>query len=297
MPFMDSDAMRFPKTIIIIFLLAFSSAPSLAWQLKGFKNPESFIVDPATGFYYVSNLNGRPAEKNNNGFISRIDPAGKLDIYFIQSGKNKVQLHSPKGLAVLGDELFVADLDAVWRFDKVTGQPLQKIEFSHLGVRMLDDLAVGPGELLYVTDVMGDAIYSMDMKNNFQIRVVAQSPNLGKPNGLLYDWRNNLLLVVTWKSGLVLGIDKKGNILSMVPHKFGNLDGIAFDSVGNLIVSAIKEGTLYRIRNYHIVETLATNLNMPADISFDSRNKQLLVPLMHENIVFTLPENQLEQKK
>ncbi len=89
-----------------------------AFQLRGMETPESFIVDPATGIYYVSNVTGSSKAKDNNAFIAKIDASGKLiDRHFIRSGKNGVTLNAPKGLVISGNDLYVTDIDTVRRFD------------------------------------------------------------------------------------------------------------------------------------------------------------------------------------
>lgn len=56
-----------------------------------------FIVDPATGVYYVFNVSWSPGKKDNDAFIAKIDPGGKLtDRDFIRAGKNGVHLNAPE---------------------------------------------------------------------------------------------------------------------------------------------------------------------------------------------------------
>src|SRR5256886_13499427 len=46
--------------------------------------------------------------------ISRVRPDGAVEnLKFIEGGHNGVTLHAPKGLALLGDTLWVADIDVV----------------------------------------------------------------------------------------------------------------------------------------------------------------------------------------
>jgi hypothetical protein len=44
----------------------------------GFKTPESILHDAVGDVYLVSNINGTPSAKDNNGFISRVSPDGKV---------------------------------------------------------------------------------------------------------------------------------------------------------------------------------------------------------------------------
>src|SRR5262245_61192901 len=44
----------------------------------GFATPESVLFDADTGVYLVSNINGSPGGKDDNGFISQVDPNGTV---------------------------------------------------------------------------------------------------------------------------------------------------------------------------------------------------------------------------
>ncbi len=72
----------------------------------GFLTPESVLDDSAQDIYFVSNINGSPLTKDNNGFISRLRPDGAIEVLkFIEGGRGGVTLNAPKGLAVLSRSL------------------------------------------------------------------------------------------------------------------------------------------------------------------------------------------------
>src|SRR5881296_227339 len=92
--------------------------------VEGFLTPESVLHDTAQDVYFVSNINGSPTTKDNNGFISRVRPDGAVEnLKFIEGGHGGVTLNAPKGLAIRGDTLWVADIDMVRSFDAKTGAP------------------------------------------------------------------------------------------------------------------------------------------------------------------------------
>src|SRR5947209_10734902 len=102
--------------------------------VAGFLTPESVLYDSAQDIYFVSNINGSPTAKDNNGFISRVRPDGAVEnLKFIEGGRNGVILNAPKGLALQGDTLWVADIDAVRAFNAKTGAPLDSVSLSKLG--------------------------------------------------------------------------------------------------------------------------------------------------------------------
>src|SRR6266699_3609510 len=119
----------------------------------GFLAPESVLHDSAQDIYFVSNINGSPMAKDNNGFISRVRPDGAVEnLKFIEGGRSGVTLNAPKGLALEGDTLWVADIDAVRAFDAKTGAAIDTVSLSKLGAVFLNDIVVGLSGALYITD-------------------------------------------------------------------------------------------------------------------------------------------------
>ena len=90
--------------------------------------------------------------KDGNGYISRLTRDGKVDsLKFIAGGRGGVKLDAPKGLAIKGDTLWVADIDAARAFDKRSGKPIATV--SLVGkAKFLNDAAVGPDGAIYFTD-------------------------------------------------------------------------------------------------------------------------------------------------
>ncbi|GJL79595.1 MAG: ATP/GTP-binding protein [Nitrospinaceae bacterium] len=271
----------------LFFILFFS--PSHAFQIKAMDEPHSFIVDPSTGVYYVSNVFGSPDAKDNNGFIAKIDPAGKhVDRDFIRSGKNGVHLDAPKGMALSGQNLYVTDIDVVRRFDVESGLPLGTVDFSILGAKSLHDLAIDSNGNLFVSDPPGNAIYRIDPANNFQVTLLVKGPGLGHPKALVYEAPHRRLLVATG-FGKLIAVNMRGDVIALHRKRFKGLNGICLDREGNIILSSSRAGEIYRIKKYSTVEVIRKNMVTPAGISCDFRNRQVLVPSFKGNLVFTLP--------
>ena len=86
------------------------------------QGPESARYDRDLDVWFVSNINGDPSKKDNNGYISRLRPDGSpYNLKFIEGGAKGVTLNAPKGLAINGDTLWVADIDFARAFSKRTG--------------------------------------------------------------------------------------------------------------------------------------------------------------------------------
>ena len=78
----------------------------------GLATPESVYYDAAGDRYLVSNINGKPVDADNNGFISELTPDGGIKTpKWIEGGQKKVTLNAPKGMAVVKGERLRPDGD------------------------------------------------------------------------------------------------------------------------------------------------------------------------------------------
>ena len=107
-----------------------------ALQVSGLEAPHSFLADPVSNSYFISNINGESEARDNNGFITKLSDDGRITAFkFIEGGRGDVTLHAPKGMAVVDHVLYVTDLDTLRAFDKTTGKPLPP--GSHTGIAPL----------------------------------------------------------------------------------------------------------------------------------------------------------------
>lgn len=162
---------------------------------EGLQGPESALYDAQADFYLVSNINGGATDKDDNGFISRITPDGKnYESRWIDGAAADITLNAPKGMAFRGNLLMVADIDTVRLFDRNTGRPAGAWPVPNS--TFLNDLAVGPGGVLYATDTAinlagGQAQPSgtaklLRFESDQKVpTVLASGEALGGPNGLV----------------------------------------------------------------------------------------------------------------
>src|SRR5258706_9072200 len=102
-----------------------SAAPTpVVRYADGFATPESVLYDEAEDRYLVSNINGKPPEADNNGYISELSPDGKVvKAKFIAGGIDKVKLDAPKGTGIAGGGLYGSDINVGRKFDLKTRAP------------------------------------------------------------------------------------------------------------------------------------------------------------------------------
>jgi len=257
----------------------------------GFATPESVLHDPAGDVYLVSNINGVPSDQDDNGFISRLGPDGAvLTLKWIDGASESVTLNAPKGLAIKGDTLYVADIDVVRLFDRSTGAPLG--ERAVPGATFLNDVAVGPDGTVYVTDTGiritaegmqetgTDAVYRLTADG---VLAVAQGADLGHPNGIVVD--STGIVVVSFGSGAVYRIDPATGARTDLPTPpQGGLDGVVALSDGSFLVSSWTGSRVYRLAAGGAT-AVGDSVASPADIGFDAGRGRILIPVFNENKV------------
>lgn len=248
-----------------------------------FSTPESVIHDPDADVYLVSNVNGDPFEKDGNGFISRILPDGEVEAArWIESGTGGVTLHAPKGLALKGDTLFVADIDTIRAFHRRSGEPLGAIGVP--GATFLNGLAVGPDGTLYASDSGlsagfvasgNDAVYAI---RDGAAVPVATGTALAHPNGLLASGDTIYIAPLDASTVLALTGGNEPAVVTALPA--GALDGIARGPDGSILVSSWEGEAIYRIRGGDDeVEVAVPSVDTPAGIGFDARRGRVLIPV------------------
>jgi DNA-binding beta-propeller fold protein YncE len=261
-------------------------------MVGNFETPESVVVDPDDGSYYVSNINGAPTAKDANGYISKIGADGQAVIQrYIGNKPDEAPLHAPKGMAVIGNDLFVSDIDTVKGYDKATGKLSVIIDMAPFEAKFLNDLAYDGKGALYVSDMMGNKIFRIDTGKSYEVTVFKADAKLGNPNGLVINPKSRNLIVVTWGSGQILEIDREGGI-HVLKRGLQNLDGVDYDAEGNLYVSGHGQGVIYRISRLGrgSVSNHVNGLTTPADIAYDRAKKELLIPSFKGNTVSTLTD-------
>jgi hypothetical protein len=91
----------------------FSTGTALATCLVGLQ----LAIAPASAKDFGAAL--KPADKDGKGKITKVSLDGKiLDDGFLPA-KGQV-LNKPKGIWIVGDHLWVTDIDSVWEFDLKT---------------------------------------------------------------------------------------------------------------------------------------------------------------------------------
>jgi sugar lactone lactonase YvrE len=251
----------------------------------GLKVPESAIYDPDQDVYFVSNINGTPTDKDDNGFISKVSPDGTCDNHFIEGTKSEISLNAPKGLALQGGLLYVTDIDRVRAFDAKTGAPHHELVLP--GATFVNDIAAGPDGSLYVSDsglkpdfsASGtDTIYKI---TSGKAKALARGKELGNPNGVLPAAGGTW--VVSFGSGELYWISDKGKRENIQKLPKGKNDGIVALADGTLLITSWEGSVVMTGKSGATFVDLVSGVESPADIGFDTKRSRLLIPLFTKN--------------
>lgn len=250
----------------------------------GFDAPEAVRYDPDQDVYFVNSWGkGDPGAKDNNGFISRLNPDGTVaQLRFIAGGAGGATLHSPRGMTIVGDTLWVVDPDAVRAFNRRTGAPLTTVDFSAYKLGFLNDIAAGP-DALYVTDTGTDHIYRIA---GGKITVALQDSALGKPNGITWDATNRRFIVVPYGGGSAIKAwTAGGKTLSDISRSTGaKYDGVEILSGNRVLVASQSDSSLHLFTGATGRPIIRTG-GEPADIGVDTKRNRVAVPFVARNLV------------
>ena len=264
---------------------AASGTPTKTATISGFQTPESVLWDSTLDVYFVSNINGNPIAKDGNGFISVVDPAGKIRASVFIKG-----LNAPKGMAIIGDTLWVTDIDVIRGFNARTDAPVATVAIP--GAVFLNDITAAPDGSLYITDtaikfgaqgpehVGTDKIFRVAPDR--KVSVALQSDSLGRPNGITYDRANGRYIVVPFGAGKIFSWkpDSDPTTLGTGPGMF---DGV--EVAGNVLwVSSWADSSIYRFTDGQGMSVIKGVVG-PADIGYDAKRHRVLIPLFMGNAV------------
>ena len=256
----------------------------------GLRGPESVVHDTVADVYLVSNINGSPPSRDDNGYISRIAPDGTmLAERWIDGARPEVTLHAPRGLAIHGDVLYVVDADAVRLFSRVTGAPIAAwpIPDPHFpnDLRVADDGSVYVTETAIHLDMRGPVVEATPMIWKFSPdgvpSVFARGDYLQGPNGIVLADHGDVI-VAAFYGHEVYRLSAGGTKTTLATFPETQLDGLIELPDHSLLVTTWTGNGIYRITPDGNVKLVLHDASMvgPASIGYDAKRQQLLIPLV-----------------
>jgi len=267
--------------VAMVLVIAATAAHGAGWSAKrvqsieGFDVPECVMVDASDGTAYVSSIQAEPESywaDDGRGYISRIAAGETPSVWAVKP------LHSPKGMCVLGGELWVTDNTRIVRF-ALKDRAFKVIAID--GAQRINDLATD-GRAVFASDTGAGKIYRIDPADGKVTTLRAPE----SVNGVTFA--RGRMFAVSWDLHEVFELDPTGRV---APKAFGlashfkALDGIEVLADGTFIVSDFVGNRVVTITpDRRRVRTLI-EMRTPADIGLDRQRLRLYVPLFKHDLV------------
>lgn len=239
------------------------------------KTPESVIYDESRDVLYVSNVNENPWEKDDNGFISKVSTNGKILTLEWVSG-----FSGTKGMAIVDNTLFVADIDQIGLIDIEKGKVIEIIKIE--GASGLNDITPDEKGGIFISDSNEEKIFHY---TNGTVSVF-HNDTPGRPNGLLVDQGN--LLVAFSKASEFVAYHLESKEKSIIATEIGHGDGITLTNEANTYLVSDWSGEVFIITPSGSKQSLIKTIDQEiyaADIWFILEKNLVLVPTFFDNRV------------
>ena len=247
-------------------------------------NPESINSDGQ--FFYVTNIGKAlaPAEKDGDGFISKVGTDGKIITASITTEK----LNAPKGTAIIKGVLYVTDIDRIVGIDLASGKKVAEVSLASANTSFANDLSVKDDNTLFVSATDVGKVFEVNLKTG-QVQLIA---DVKGANGLWYDKATNRLYTCSFsfenmqggEIGVISWKDKKP-VYETIGNIHGAFDGLALIDKNTLIVSdwGAMDHPAGFVEKIDLTTKTATKLDWPvfsgpADFYLDAKQKRLIIP-------------------
>lgn len=241
------------------------------WETDSIINlPESVLPDVKNKLLYVSVMGNSPTDKDGIGGIGKLGLDGSIiDLDWITG------LNAPKGLARLGNVMYVADVTDVVTIDIAKGKVIRKIPID--SAVFLNDITVSDRGIVYVSDTRKKRIHRIEND-----KPSLYMENINGANGLkaigddLYIAGGKTL----WKA------DPRKNMTRLAEVPQGG-DGLEPVGNGDFLLTSWS-GYVYYVRpdgtHEVLLDTTAEKKNT-ADLGFDPVRRILYIPTFYKKSV------------
>lgn len=264
---------------ISFLLLGLSTSQSqtveLMWETDSiFDTPESVCLDKERNQLYISNVGGKqPWTKDGNGFISKMSLDGEtIELEWVKG------LNGPKGMAVVGNNLYVADINELIIIDIEAGKMIARHILS--SALSINDVTADSNGTVYLSDSDGVKIYRFSTESKIDIFANGFA-NANRINGLLTMGES---IVCATNEKLIKFNIQDGSYETLIQTK-SLADGIGILSENTYIYSYWSGKVLIQDENLEerIVLDLAVDQKNAADFHYDPNSKSLWVPTFFDN--------------
>ncbi|MGM0631890.1 MAG: SMP-30/gluconolactonase/LRE family protein [Pseudomonadota bacterium] len=247
-----------------------------------FRFSESCTFDPERNLILAMNA----GVGENDGYVSLINPDGTVHTAkWIGATRDGLTLNRPLGSAIRNGILYAADLDTVRLFDLDSGAPLESFQVPD--ATGLNGIAVARDGTIYASNTRGPQRVFRISPDGEADTFVDGDP-LALPNGVAMDNDGNVV-VVNVGDNAVLTFSPEGELLRTEHAVEGGNDGVVVTENGTRYVSSVRHGSVSRIRPGEDAEIIASGIPSAASMCYDSRQRQLVIPMNNNNALAFIP--------
>lgn len=272
--FLMSCGKKKEKTIVKEMIEISKPSLEFLWQTDSLLTTcEAALYDKVSKVIYVTNINGEPWGKDDNGFISTINAKGEItNLKWIEG------LSAPKGMGIISGKLYVNDIDDLVEIDMETQTILKRYHIE--GNPQLNDVTVSEDGIVYSSGSNSNAIYKLE-KGELQAIVKDSTERL---NGLL--WQKEALYFADSGKHTFGTLNLEDKTFKILTEDIGHADGIIRLENDDFIVSNWKGEVFYiNSKDWSKTKLLDTKDQSiyAADIDFIHETQMLLVPTFFNN--------------
>ena len=230
--------------------------------------PESVL--PVKNILYVSLIDGAGWTVDGKGGVGKLDVNGKIiDSVWITG------LSAPKGMGIIGNKLYVADMLDVIVIDMDKGKIEKKIRID--SAKGLNDITVTSKGIIYISDSRGNKIWRLqnDIAELYLDSVIGVNGLKAIGNDLYIGWGKTFV-----KANAQKQITKIAEVLQQI-------DGIEPIGNGDFILTAWAGYIWYAHADGRIETLLETHPQKKntADIGYDAQKRIVYVPTFNAKTV------------
>jgi len=248
-----------------------------------FRFAESCVYDPVRNLIVVMNAGVPQTQEENDGYVSLLNPDGSVHTAkWIGATRDGLTLNHPLGSAIHKGTLYTADVDMVRTFDLATGKPGRAYPVE--GATFLNGIAVNGEGTIFVSNTRPESRVFKITASGDVSKFVDGKP-LEAPNGVAIDPDGNVVVVNVGNNHVMTFEAATGKLLRTEHAVEGGNDGIVILADGTKYVSSVRFGSVSRIRPGQPATMIASGIPSAASMGYDSKQKQLVIPMNNNNAV------------
>ncbi|WP_417387438.1 SMP-30/gluconolactonase/LRE family protein [Gimesia sp.] len=248
-----------------------------------FRFAESCVYDPTRDLIVVMNAGVPQTQEENDGYVSLLNPDGSVHTTkWIGATRDGLTLNHPLGSAIQNGTLYTADIDVVRTFDLATGKPGKAYPVE--GSTFLNGIAVNKEGTIFVSNSRPEfRVYKITADGKVSLFVDGAPLNI--PNGVAIDQDGNVVVVNVGNNDVMTFDPANGKLIRTEHAAEGGNDGLVILPDGTKYVSSVRFGSVSKISPGKPAQVIASGIPSAASMGYDSKHKQLIIPMNNNNAV------------